>query len=86
MRDPCITVSHVAGMALVPRQDMRHIVVEPVERVIKGQRGVAAKAENVAHAMRLEETNHRLRACHHVLAMLGGGFIHDMSAPFWDCR
>ena len=57
--DARIAVGHIGGVALVARQDVRHAVVEPVERVVERQAGVAAQAEDVPHAVQLQ---HRTNA------------------------
>jgi hypothetical protein len=60
--DPGVGVGHVGGRALVAREDMADAVVEPVERVVEGQAGIAAQSEDVADAVQLEHAHERLGA------------------------
>ena len=48
-----IGIGHVGGRALVAGQDVGDAVVEPLERVVERQAGVAAQAEDMAHAVQL---------------------------------
>ncbi len=65
-----IGIRHVAGAALIARQDVLHAVIQAVQRVIQRQRGVAAQAENVFDAVVLQHPHHRFGAVHvfHVIS------------------
>ena len=62
--DAGIGVGHVGGRALVAGQDVGHAVVEPGQRVVERQAGVAAEAEDMAYAVFLKHPHGRFRAGH----------------------
>ena len=57
-----IAVGHIGGGAFVACQNVLHPVLQPVHRVVERQRGVAAQAEDVLHAMQLQHAHERLAA------------------------
>jgi hypothetical protein len=65
-----IGIRHVAGAALVARQDVLHAVVQTVQRVVERQAGVAAQAEYVLDAVVLQHAHHGFGAGHvfHVIS------------------
>jgi hypothetical protein len=71
--DPGVGVGHVRGGALVAGQHVGDAVVEPVERIVQRQAGVAAQTEDVAHAVQLQHAHERLcpRQPIHCVLMLG---------------
>ena len=72
--DPRVGVGHVGGRALVAGQDVADAVVEAVERIVERQAGVAAQAEDVAHAVQLQHAHERLGP---------GQLGHDGFPPRW---
>lgn len=59
---PGIAVGHAGGTTLVAGENVADAVVEPGERVVEWQRGVAAKARDVRNAMSLGHAHHDLGA------------------------
>ena len=72
--DARIGVGHVAGAALVPREDVVHAVVQPRHGVVEGQAGVAAQAEDVLDAVELKHADHG------VGAIESGGHVGSLQA------
>ena len=60
----CITVGHVGRAALVAGQDVVHAMIQPRERVIERQTGVAAESENMLHTVVLQHSYHRVCTIH----------------------
>ena len=78
--DPCVGISHVRGRALVAGQQMGDAVVEAMERIVERQAGVAAQAEDVAHAVQLQHAHQRLRpgqSVHPPLRSAGSGSLAE---------
>ena len=84
VRHARIAVRHIGSGAFVARQDMVDLVVEPVERIVEGQRGVPAKAEYVPDAVRLQHPDHRFGAVQDVSGGLprSCSAIHRQPSPF----
>ena len=60
--DAGIAVGHVGGGSLVAGEDVGDAVIEPEQRIVERQRGVAAQPEHVAHAEKLQHADQRLGA------------------------
>jgi hypothetical protein len=82
--DPGMGVGHVRGGALVAGQHVGDAVVEAVQRVVQRQAGVAAQAEDVAHAVQLQHARERLRprqSVHRVLIAVSPKSSGDPGRP-----
>ncbi len=58
-----IGIGHVGGGAFVAGQDMGDAVIEPEQAVVERQAGVAAQAEDMSDAVRLQHPHHRIGPC-----------------------
>ena len=67
--DPGVGIGHVRGAAFVARQHVRDAVIQAVQRVVVGQAGIAADAEDMAHAMQLQHADQGFGA----VGGVGGG-------------
>jgi hypothetical protein len=55
-------------MAFVARQYVSNIVIKAMHCVVKRQRSIAAKAEDMSHAKRVEQLNQSLGSTERIVA------------------
>ena len=73
-RNPGIAIRHIGRRTLVTAENMRHAVIQAMQRIIERQRCVAAETKNIVHAMALQHMHQGLRAAQLV-------HLHSLGLP-----